>query len=551
MFRKCVIGEKIRMQGDKWQTWCDWAAARGIRVPTDAGFIQAQQRVWEASEFVALSCVQRPELFAELLESGDLDRPFPADTLARQLEKALDGVAEETELSRRLRLFRRRQMIRIIWRDVGLQVPLDETLSDLSALAEACISQALGWLEKAQRAEWGTPRDAQGNPQSLVVLAMGKLGARELNLSSDVDLIFAYPSAGETDGKRSRSNEQFFTRLSRQLIQVLEAPTPEGFVFRVDTRLRPFGSAGPLVMSFGAMEDYYQSQAREWERYAMIKARVVAGPSADGQQLMKLLHPFVYRRYLDFGAIESLRNLKQRISQEVQRKGMEDHIKLGPGGIREIEFIGQTFQLIRGGREPALQIRPIRRVLRVLAEKGLLSAAVVKQLDAAYVFLRRLENRLQAWRDEQTHRLPPEDAGRLRIARSMGYGDWPSFAEVLAAHRQFVQAQFDALFGEPDPQESPWVQVWQGTETALQTLASGGFRAPEEALQTLIRFREGSQCRHLSARGRERLDRLMPQILAAVAKTEAPDLVLKRILPSLESVVRRGAIARRFAMVRR
>ncbi len=529
------------MHEDKWQVWCDWAAARGIRVPTDPGFSQARQRVWESSEFVALSCVRQPEIFAELLESGDLDRPFPADILTRQLEKVLDGIAESGALSRQLRRFRRRQMIRIIWRDIGLQVPLEETLSDLSDLAEACISQALGWLEKALRAEWGTPRDPRGNPQSLVVLAMGKLGARELNLSSDVDLIFTYPSAGETDGKRPRTNEQFFTRLARQLIQVLEAPTSEGFVFRVDTRLRPFGSAGPLVISFGAMEDYYQSQAREWERYAMIKARVVAGPPADGQQLMKLLQPFIYRRYLDFGAVEALRSLKQRISQEVQRKGLEDHIKLGPGGIREIEFIGQTFQLIRGGREPALQVRPIRTVLRVLAEKGWLSGTVAKQLDEAYVFLRRLENRLQAWRDEQTHRLPQEEAGRWRVARAMGYADWPSFAQVLAAHRQRVQAQFDALFGEPDPQESPWVQVWQGTEAALPILTSGGFQAPEEALQQLTRFREGSQCRHLSARGRERLDRLMPQVLAAVGRTEAPDRVLKRILPPLESIVRRTA----------
>ena len=281
-------------------------------------------------------------------------------------------------------------------------------------------------------AELGTPRDAEGRPQRLVVLAMGKLGARELNLSSDIDLIFAFAQIGEvTGGPRALSNEQFFVRLAQRLVQSLASATVDGFVFRVDTRLRPFGEVGPLAMSFQAMEDYYQSQAREWERYAMIKARPVAGDPADRDQLMAMLRPFVYRRYLDFGAFESLRDLKRMIAKELYRRGMDANIKLGPGGIREIEFIGQAFQLVRGGRDPALQVRPIRQVLACLADRDLMPAEAIDQLDAAYVFLRLVENRLQAYRDKQTHTLPDDATNRLRLARSMGFADWPAFAAVL------------------------------------------------------------------------------------------------------------------------
>jgi glutamate-ammonia-ligase adenylyltransferase len=286
--------------------------------------------------------------------------------------------------------------------------------------------------------------------QSLVVLGMGKLGARELNLSSDIDLIFAFPSTGEVSGgPRALGNEQFFTRLCQRLVKALDAQTVDGFVFRVDTRLRPFGAAGPLAMSFDAMEAYYQYQAREWERYAMTKARAVAGEPGPIAELMAMLRPFVYRRYLDFGAIDSLRNLKAIIDRELKRKGMDDNIKLGPGGIREIEFIGQSFQLIRGGRDPELQIRPIQPVLALLGAKGLLEAGAVDELTAAYRFLRLVENRVQAWQDRQTHVLPQQPEARLRLARSMGFSDWDGFKAELDRHRAGVQARFDGIFADP------------------------------------------------------------------------------------------------------
>ncbi|MEW8501005.1 MAG: bifunctional [glutamate--ammonia ligase]-adenylyl-L-tyrosine phosphorylase/[glutamate--ammonia-ligase] adenylyltransferase, partial [Candidatus Thiodiazotropha taylori] len=384
--------------------------------------------------------------------------------------------------------------------------------------------------------------------QPLVVLGMGKLGARELNLSSDIDLIFAYPESGQTDGARRLTNEQFFIRLCQKLVQALDNHTADGFVFRVDTRLRPFGTVGPLAMSFSAMESYYGSQAREWERYAMIKARVVAGDVAAGDELMAMLRPFVYRRYLDFSAIESLREMKHLISSELHKKGMEANIKLGPGGIREIEFIGQAFQLIRGGRDKDLQIRPILSVLKLLQARKLLPEYAVRELTEAYEFLRLVENRIQAWQDKQTHLLPSDETLSLRLARSMGFDDWRLFSEVLEQHRKRVQGHFDMVFAAPqaeaDQENQPFAAVWNDRldeEQAESVLHQYGFGKPDQALHLLNHLRNSHACRQLSSKGRERLDQLMPLLLQAVGQSESADVTLPRVLNLLEAVARRTA----------
>jgi len=377
---------------------------------------------------------------------------------------------------------------------------------------------------------------------------MGKLGARELNLSSDIDLIFAFSSAGRVEGgPRELTAEQFFSRLCQRLVKALNAKTVDGFVFRVDTRLRPFGDAGPLAMSFDAMEGYYHSQAREWERYAMTKARVLAGEPEARAELEAMLRPFVYRRYLDFGAIASLRHLKVLIDRELKRKGMADNIKLGPGGIREIEFIGQSFQLIRGGREPELQIRPIQQALALLGQKGLLEPAIVTELTAAYRFLRLTENRLQAWRDEQTHSLPSAPPARERLARSMGYDDWQGFETVLNVHRTRVQRHFDAIFADPDESEhqptsvgSLWERAPEQAE-AVALLAAAGFDEAASAWQRISDFRDTADRRGLSARGVARLGLVMPRLLEDVAASGAADLTLSRVLKVLEAVLGRTA----------
>ncbi|MBK5968978.1 MULTISPECIES: bifunctional [glutamate--ammonia ligase]-adenylyl-L-tyrosine phosphorylase/[glutamate--ammonia-ligase] adenylyltransferase [Thiorhodovibrio] len=522
-----------------WQDWVAWAAEAGIAVPEDAEFRHARARVWAGSEYVALSAARHPQLFADLLTSGALARVDGAASMSSALQETLDEVADEETLGRTLRQFRRAQMLRIIWRDLSGWASLEETLADLSALGDACVRETLALLEPWLHAELGEPIGEDGTPQRLIVLGMGKLGAAELNLSSDIDLIFAYPSRGETQGgPRTLTNEQFFTRLCQRLVKLLDAQTPEGFVFRVDTRLRPFGDAGPLAMHFDALETYYESQAREWERYAMIKARVIAGPDTAGAELMDMLRPFVYRRYLDFGAIDSLRHLKGLIDQEVRRKGMADNIKLGPGGIREIEFIGQSFQLVRGGREPDLQCRPILLVLQRLVAKGLLDAEVVADLTAAYHFLRLTENRLQAWADRQTHSLPTREPDRERLAHSLDFADWPSFLARLNQHRERVQQHFDGIFADPDRGE-PTLNHGLGTlwtdapepAVAAALLAEAGFSEPDAAWKRLEDFRHSVQRKGLGQIALQRLKSLMPRLLEQIGdcseqngrQTDAPD----------------------------
>ena len=530
----------------RWQSWRKTASENGVSLAADPSLLSQLKQVWEGSDYLYQCCAREPALLAELVTSGDLDQPFESEVMASRLQAQLSGASDEAALQRTLRRFRRYQMMRIIWRDLAATASLEETLEDLSALADACVGQALDKLYAWQIEKLGVPRDEHGMQQHLVVLGMGKLGARELNLSSDIDLIFSYPRAGEVEGPRYLSNEQFFTRLCQHLIKAIGTQTVDGFVFRVDTRLRPFGDSGPLVLSFDAMETYYHSEAREWERYAMIKARVVAGDQEHGEQLMAMLRPFVYRRYLDFGPIESLRNMKQLISQELKRKGMADNIKLGPGGIREIEFIGQAFQLIRGGRDPELQIRPIQMVLWLLAEKSLLPEYVVKELVEAYKYLRLVENRIQAWQDRQTHLLPEDDLGRLRLARAMGCDDWQAFFQHLDHHRQRVQGHFDKVFAAPQTDgeaedrrfQDIWEQYVEGVQ-AQELLEEAGFENGAESLQRLDVFRSSHTCRGLGAKGRERLDRLMPLLLAAIAGSSAPDQTLDRLIRLLEAIARR------------
>lgn len=531
------------------RAWETALAEHSLTVPAHPLLDWTLQRVWEASDYVAKSCIRYPEILPRLLASGYLECPYAQGELDHLLAVALEGVADERSLALALRRFRRRELVRIIWRDLAALAGLDETLEDLSALADACVDRSLTLLHGWMTAELGVPRDETGAEQHLVILGMGKLGGRELNLSSDIDLIFAYTAGGQTDGPRPLTNEQFFVRLAQRLIRVLDTNEADGFVFRVDARLRPFGDAGPLAVSFGAMEDYYQSQAREWERYAMIKARIVAGDPEAGERFMAMLRPFVYRRYLDFGAIKSLRDMKRMIDKELERKGMADDIKLGPGGIREVEFIGHTFQLIRGGRDSDLQTRSIRSVLGLLGEKDLLPTQAAQRLGAAYEYLRLVENRLQAWKDEQTHRLPEGEMGRLRLARAMGCANWDGFFEVLEGHRRRVQGEFDRVFATPhaeeEHQDRSFATLWSSGPTEdthhLERLAEAGFKDAGAVLGRLRTLREAALRKGLSGRGDDRMAQLIPLVLHLAAATQDPELVLERVLRVLESVLSRTA----------
>ncbi|WP_122415750.1 bifunctional [glutamate--ammonia ligase]-adenylyl-L-tyrosine phosphorylase/[glutamate--ammonia-ligase] adenylyltransferase [Pseudomonas viridiflava] len=519
----------------------------------------AFDRVCAASDFVTEQICRDPRMLLDMADSGELERSFSAGELRGQIADALSTATTDDELGRNLRRQRMRHQVRIIWRDLTRQADLIETCRDLSDMADACIDLACHWLHERLCQQFGTPTGRRtGLPQQMVILGMGKLGAVELNLSSDIDLIFGYPEGGETVGvKRPLDNQEFFIRLGQRLIKALDPVTVDGFVFRVDMRLRPYGSSGALVLSFNALEQYYQDQGRDWERYAMIKARVVGGDQKAGAELLEMLRPFVYRRYLDFSAIEALRTMKQLIQQEVKRKGMAENIKLGAGGIREVEFIAQAFQLIHGGRDLSLQQRPLFKVLKTLEGQGYLPSAVTEELREGYEFLRYTEHAIQAIADRQTQMLPDNEQDQARIALMMGFSDWASFHERLMYWRGRVSWHFRQVIADPDsdPDEEQeddsevivggeWLPLWeesQDEEAASRQLSQAGFVNAETAIKHLANLRSSPHLRSMQRLSRERLDAFIPRLLAQAVEHDKPDLVLERVLPLVEAVARRSA----------
>ena len=489
------------------------------------------------SEFAAHHLQRDPPSLAALC-AAELDAPRDLPAYRRRLADLLAPVRDMDALQRTLRRFRNHEMTRIIWRDLNGLADVQVIMRELSDLAECCVAHALDWLYPRACARFGTPRNAAGEAQHLLVLAMGKLGAWELNLSSDIDLIFVFPESGNTDAARPIANQDFFTRLARDLVKALSPRTADGFVFRVDTRLRPFGESGPLVSGFAAFEAYYEGQARTWERYAMIKARVIAGPEAPARELMAILRPFVYRGYVDFGVIDALRTMKRLIQHELEKQGADANIKLGWGGIREIEFIGQAFQLIHGGRDSRLRVRPILEVLARLGELDMLPAYAVDELRQAYRFLRRMENRIQAWRDEQTHLIPADAAGRQRLAESMGFVDWPDCERDLNAHRRRVQGFFEQAFDSPQLDGEDAAQADAEPDTLIDHWleASGADPAWRADLRELL---GSASVRAQDAHGQRRLNRLLPLLLGAARSQHVGRAVFHRLLVFVQRIARR------------
>lgn len=492
-----------------------------------------------------------------LLESRPLTEPTPPEYLKSRWQEYLAEVDGEPALHSALLRFRRESQFRMIWRDLLRLADLAETMAATSAFAEICIDGALDWLYEDSCQQYGTPRGAdpvtgEEVDQKMVVLGMGKLGGRELNVSSDIDLIFAFPGKGETHGgRRSMDNQQFFVRLGQRLIQALDQITSDGFVFRVDMRLRPYGQSGALALSFAALETYYQDQGRDWERYAMVKARVVAGDQRAGKVLMEALRPFVYRKYIDFSAFESLRGLKAMISREVRRKGLENNIKLGSGGIREIEFVVQAFQLIRGGRDRELQQRELLVILQELEALELLPSPVVRELRDAYVFLRNLEHALQGMEDKQTQLLPEDELSRARVATIMGFDSWQACEDALREHRERVATHFANIIATEDGEEEGptsleegWFELWleeMDESAALEWLKSEGYENPEASYTDLVELREDRTVQTLQTQGRKRLNQFMPMLLEALTQVGNPSETLSRVLQLVESILRRTA----------
>ena len=514
----------------------------GIDPPQNQAFCESITKVWCCSLFISDNCIKTPAMLDDLVTTGDL---FSADR-RHEYQKFLHNslIDSDKKLAQVLRQFRTREMLRIGWRDLAGWSDLSETLNDLTELAEVCIQFTLDYYYQQACERKGIPIAKDGSVINIVVLGMGKLGAWELNYSSDIDLIFAYAEDGVLSDRKATSYGEFFSRICRNLVKALDEITVDGFVFRTDIRLRPFGDSGPIIMTFDGMENYYLTQAREWERYAMIKARQVAGDFESGKQLAAMISPFVYRRYLDYGAFEELRSLKIQITQELMRKDRMENIKLGLGGIREIEFIGQAFQLIRGGKVPELQERSILKILKMLGEMALLSQKDAEQLQTSYCFLRRAENHIQQYQDKQTHDLPTDSKAQQILAFSMDFPGWESFKIKLDQVRAEVHAVFDQVFSvseQTDKQPSAEV-IWLGgdDEASIHYLSELGLKDTSRAFNLLNEFKASRAIKHLSTKGKGVIDRLIPQLIDVIQQVDNPDVTLKRVLTLIEQVAGRN-----------
>lgn len=529
---------------------------------------------------------QYPKAIDRLILNGDLTgsskRPSHQEwidelqvdlttALAKSTGATLDGRGLESLQQQVLRRFRHRKMFRILWRDLTGVATVYDTLHELSALADACVVVADEWTYTSLTTRYGLPRNSEGKEQRLIVLGMGKLGGYELNVSSDIDLICLWPDAGKTDGdtagRRVVDASEFFHRSVQLLTRLLNSATADGFAFRVDTRLRPFGDSGPLVMNFDGLENYYLTQARDWERYAMIKARAITGDVGEIEILMGLVTPFVYRRYLDYNAFDSLRDLKRKIALSVNQKGLIDNIKLGSGGIREIEFIGQSFQLVRGGRDDRLRMRSIVQVLKQLAKDSLLAQDESESLLEAYTYLRRVENAIQMMRDEQRHSLPTDEIDQLRLTVMMDETDWASFRRTLSYHQDAVSQVFTGLFEvETVAQDADNASVEGACEgesrsevltqmneawtlfslddieenARSQRLQTLGFEPSDELLSIVATISRGAFYQRLTNDSQDRVARIAPLIMALAAKTSEPSQTLTRCMSLVRAVAGRS-----------
>ncbi len=527
-------------------------------------FFRQLTRAFVASEFIAKTSARTPALLLELIESGALFRAQTDEDLAAFAVNINAGI-NDADVDARLRRARNKAMIRVIWRDLNRLASMSEVTAELSRFADTSIQLAAEYHYRALEKIYGTPIGREsGKTQPFMVLGMGKLGAGELNISSDIDLIFTFPEGGETNhASRAISNQEFFVKLGQRLIKSLDTITAEGFVFRVDMRLRPHGESGSLAMSFVGMEDYYQTQGREWERYAMIKARTVAMAGGEQQEqarktLRKMLQPFTYRQYIDFSAIESLREMKGLIARQVQRKGMNLDVKLGEGGIREVEFVVQVFQLIRGGRDALLRKRKVPVLLPILEQENYLPPGAGSALLEAYIFLRNTEHAIQGFQDKQTQALPIDPLGQQRLAWAMGFESWDGFFTVLSNYRQRVNAEFKAVIAAPDEEESIdqkaltfCLSLWEGSlhgEDAIHALEARDVEAAPGLVKNLADLRASRAVLSMQASGRTRLDVFIPRLLHGLfTQAGAGKLPLTiaetfgRIVPFIEAVARRTA----------
>ena len=488
------------------------------------------------------------EALQSLLRSDDCQEPVKTEHYIQELDK----IPHQTNalFARALRKFRHQHFLRLLLRELSGLANTIETMASWSDCADALILRTLAFCQLEVSKRYGEAIEESGKPARLYVLAMGKLGGRELNYSSDIDLIIAFSSAGNTNGLEQISNLQYYTKVVQMFIQLIQEVTEDGFVFRVDLRLRPNGESGALVSSLATLETYYQEQGRDWERYAMVKARLITeSVQAPEHWFNRLIIPFIYRRYVDFSVIESLRSMKAMIEREIQLNPRLDDIKRGLGGIREVEFIIQNIQLIRGGRLPELRHQNALKALDAIHhEKLLLQSSALKR---AYLFLRKLENCLQSENDQQTHELSADPIKQAAIAYAMRCQSWKELTGKLHHVQKVISSLFRLVLRKVDYDEdsnrllvNQLTSLWQGhveNSMAINLLTSLGFQEPERCYQWIHAFRHAPRCRRLNQAARLRLDRFMVLLLSELVSVENTEKVLLQVIHLLENIVGRSA----------
>ena len=527
--------------------WQQWADNSTVDIAIDLE--RKAKRVFTLSEFVAKQTQRKPQLFQNLLHSKRLETALSLEEMRNCFLDSIQADLNEYQLDVHLRTFRNQQMFAIYWRDLLDLADVKETCAQVSFLADICIQQTTDWHHKNLCQEMKL-MDASSQPQQLIIVGMGKLGGRELNVSSDIDLIFCHQDKPE-EVVNKIDYQKFFNVLGQRIIKSLDQLTAEGFVFRVDMRLRPYGDSGPLVMSLSAIEEYYQDQGRDWERFALIKARIITGLGDDVKHLRRLLKPFIFRRYIDYSVLESPRQMKNLINQELRRRNLIDNIKLGPGGIREVEFIAQALQLIHGGREPLLQCRSLFKSLPKLQALNLLSKTIVDDLLSNYLFLRKVEHRLQAKKDQQTQELPNDESEQLHLAHGLNFKDWQSFREAVSNAMQTIHHHFNDLFQDPELENKDtdvndaFHDIWQddsSIDSELESLLEqAGFEDVIDIINKISSFRDSSSVRHMGPRGAKRLDQLMPVILQIISTMTQQSRSLSRVLTLMSAITTRTA----------
>ncbi|MFK8028510.1 MAG: bifunctional [glutamate--ammonia ligase]-adenylyl-L-tyrosine phosphorylase/[glutamate--ammonia-ligase] adenylyltransferase [Gammaproteobacteria bacterium] len=506
---------------------------------------QLIQSLWQQSPYCERICQQYPDWLNDLVKVNEATPNQLIDL--DEIFKSIVDEQEEDSVKQNLRQIRHQLLLQICWKDLVLNTEIFNILQELSDVADAFVQAVVSWLSKSLASKYGVPRNDLGEEVHFVVIAMGKLGGGELNFSSDIDVMFCYSNSGNTDGARSISNQEFFTQLAQGLIRLLSDVTQDGFVYRVDCRLRPFGESGPLVVNFNHVEDYLQTHGREWERYAFVKARVICGSAEDKNQFKKIVSAFVYRKYIDFGVINTLREMKDLIAQQMAKKGNINNIKLGVGGIREIEFIVQFFQLVHGGHNSRLQTRKIIMALSEIEATGYLSSSHVDELVEAYKFLRRVENRLQMYNDEQTHVTPQNENQLSVLTESMGFTQLTEFQSALKNHQDAVSAVFSRIRSDEEHDEENdctdfWKEISQlDTDESAEMINLHEYPEFSHVADKIKILLNSSAYRNQDEEGRHRLNLFMPRFLRQLKQVDSPGLAIDRLMLLLQNILRRSA----------